>query len=368
MTGPDKTPAGAETGSGEDAAPFSARADPAASAPSEEEQREARRKQEAAERSWKPEDGEWAEQAVEREADVLFRAIFEDSAVGIALVDLKSRIAKCNPALEEMLGYEPGELVGHAFTDIAFPEDAAVDQKLFEELTGGSRDHYVIEKRYIRKDGGVVPGQITASVIDGADDVPKFVIGIIEDVSERHRAEEAIRQRDLRIREAYSAVIAAVTGGKLVLVTPEEAESELGDELCRAETITSAARLSAERRQLRGIVEGRFDSACDPDEFALAAGEAMSNALKHGGKVCLRLLEKNALPQVEVSDEGPGIDFTQLPKATLVPGFSTATSLGMGFTIMLNACDRVLLSTSSSGTTIVLEARPSGDERGAALA
>ena len=65
--------------------------------------------------------------------------------------------------------------------------------------------------------------------------------------------------------------------------------------------------------------------------------------------------------QVAVRDAGPGIDFHTLPKATLVSGFSTGPSLGMGFTIMLQSCARVLLSTRPGRTTVVLEfsaARP----------
>jgi anti-sigma regulatory factor (Ser/Thr protein kinase) len=58
---------------------------------------------------------------------------------------------------------------------------------------------------------------------------------------------------------------------------------------------------------------------------------------------------------VAIADDGPGIDFRTLPKATLVPGFSTAASLGMGFTIMLQLCERVLLSTRPGRTVVVLE-------------
>jgi anti-sigma regulatory factor (Ser/Thr protein kinase) len=56
-----------------------------------------------------------------------------------------------------------------------------------------------------------------------------------------------------------------------------------------------------------------------------------------------------------ISDKGPGIDFSILPKATLLSGFSTKQSLGMGFSFMLEFCDRVLLSTQPGNTIIVLE-------------
>jgi len=64
---------------------------------------------------------------------------------------------------------------------------------------------------------------------------------------------------------------------------------------------------------------------------------------------------------VAVTDRGPGIDFRTLPKATLTPGFSTAASLGMGFTIMLHLCERVLLSTQPGHTSVVLELAADGE-------
>ena len=59
---------------------------------------------------------------------------------------------------------------------------------------------------------------------------------------------------------------------------------------------------------------------------------------------------------------GPGIDFRTLPKATLVAGFSTAATLGMGFTIMLQLCDRVLISTHPGRTVVVLECSAPADD------
>lgn len=337
----------------------------AAAAPSLGEQRRARHKQMAAEESWEPEDAEWANEAVEEDGEALFRSIYECSGVGIALVDLKGRISKSNPALANMLGYSVDELPGRAFTDMSHPEDSTLDQRYFETLKVGHDDHYTIEKRYRRKDGSVVWGQMTASLISGEDDLPRFIIAIVEDVSERHDAEEAVRQRDLGIRDAYTQVIAAVTGGKLVLLGPDEISAELGNEVWSASEFDSAECLSDARHRLGDILAERFGDICDADALVLAAGEAMTNALKHGRAVkCLRLLEKDGLLQVEVDDAGPGIDFANLPNATLVPGFSSTTSLGMGFTLMLAECDRMLLATSPSGTRVVLEARNRGN-RGA---
>ena len=358
-TGPDaSTDAGSPTPSPSEPAIT------AAAPPSRTAQRGARRKQKAAEESWEPADAEWANDAFEEDSEALFRSIFERSAVGIALIDLEGRISKCNPALAQMLGRKVDDLPGRAFTDLSHPEDSTLDLQHFEALVAGGSNHYTIEKRYIRSDGSVLWGQMTASLISGENDLPRFVIGVVEDVSERHKAEEAIHQRDLGIREAYSQVIAAVTGGKLVLMGMDEIDSELGEEVWLAEGAKSAKALTATRRRLGETLADRFGDLRNADEFVLAAGEALTNAWRAGGEARLRLLRKDGLLQVEVRDDGPGIDFANLPNSTLVLGYSSVASLGMGFTIMLAECDRVLLATTSSGTCIVLEAQL-GEQRGA---
>jgi PAS domain S-box-containing protein len=318
----------------------------------------------AAEESWEPRDAEWADEAVEKDSEALFRSIYECAVVGIALVDLKGCISKTNPAFANMLGYSVDELPGRAFTDLSHPEDSTLGQRYFDALRFGDDDHYTIEKRYTRKDGSVLWGRTTASLISGADDLPRFIIGVVEDVSDRYNAEEAVRQRDLGIREAYTQVIAVVTGGKLVLLESDDIAAELGTEVWRGGGLDSAESLSDARQRLGDILAERFGDMYGASALELASGEAMTNALRHGGAVnSLRLLERNGLFQVEVDDNGPGIDFANLPNAALTPGFSSTTSLGMGFTLMLAECDRVLLATSPSGTRVVLEARPHGDRR-----
>jgi PAS domain-containing protein len=115
-------------------------------APPLDEQQRAHHQQMAAEESWVPDDAEWADEAVEEDGEAIFRSIYERSAVGIALVDLKGRISKSNPALANMLGYSVDELPGRAFTDLSHPEDGTLDQRYFETLKVGRDDHYTIEK------------------------------------------------------------------------------------------------------------------------------------------------------------------------------------------------------------------------------
>ena len=175
------------------------------------------------------------------------------------------------------------------------------------------------------------------------------------DVTDLRRAEEALRRQEEGIRRAYVDVLDAVTGGKLILLTEEELEDELGTPLSELVRFEAPAELAAARRTLVGAAEAHFPGRVRRTDLLSTAGEALDNAVKHGGGGTCQAFARDSSLQVAVSDEGPGIDFGTLPRATLVPGFSTAASLGMGFTIMLQLCERVLLTTRPGRTVVTLE-------------
>ncbi len=93
-----------------------------------------------------------------RDSEERFRATFENAGVGIALVDVDGRPFKSNPALFEMLGYREEEFTGMVFTEFTHPEDRDLDWDLYSELISGMREHYDIEKRFIRKNGEILWG------------------------------------------------------------------------------------------------------------------------------------------------------------------------------------------------------------------
>lgn len=123
----------------------------------------------------------------------VFEAIFQSSAIGIALVDMDGHPVASNPALERMLGYSAQELRGMAFTEFTHPDDASADWDLFAELVAGERDHYEMHKRYLHRDGHIVWGRLTVSLIRRADGSPDYAVGMVEDVTERKRLEERYR-------------------------------------------------------------------------------------------------------------------------------------------------------------------------------
>ena len=124
----------------------------------------------------------------------LFRALFTSAGSGIALVDEQGRPLKTNRALQQMLGYSEEELAQLPFTTFTHADDLDKDWGLFQELLDGQREFYRIEKRFVRKDGRVIWGQLTASVARDAAGKPLFFIGMVEDITERKDAEDAQRR------------------------------------------------------------------------------------------------------------------------------------------------------------------------------
>lgn len=141
---------------------------------------------------------QWAETAL-RESEARFRAIFEKSAIGIAMADMKGKVIVSNQAIQEMLGYSEEELLSMVFTEFTHAEDAAAEIELYQQLIEGEIDRYQIEKRYCRKDGQLVWGNAIVSLIRDRNENPQFAIGIVTDITDRKLAEDALSATTLRL-------------------------------------------------------------------------------------------------------------------------------------------------------------------------
>jgi DNA-binding response OmpR family regulator/anti-sigma regulatory factor (Ser/Thr protein kinase) len=175
---------------------------------------------------------------------------------------------------------------------------------------------------------------------------------LMEDKIENERRLEMEKERRGIMRD----VIFAVSGGKLVLA--EEAELEQMSAGGR-KVSEMAIKDSADVGLARALTEeALLQMGMDRDrvfDMVLCVSEATTNALKHAHGGTLEIHKFEGRAQVWVSDRGGGIDFSLLPRSTLMKGWSSKTSLGYGYTILLELLDRVLLSTSRYGTTVVME-------------
>jgi len=134
-----------------------------------------------------------------RESQARFHTVFEKSATGIGLTDIGGRLLNANPAFLQMLGYTGKELTGKSFLEFTHPDDLEKERELFRQLKQGKSDSLRMEKRYVRKDGQLVWTNLTASLCRNDKGVPQFVIGMVEDITERKKAEKMLRESEERL-------------------------------------------------------------------------------------------------------------------------------------------------------------------------
>jgi len=140
-------------------------------------------------------------QTLPAQAKQLFRYLFEQASLGIAVEDLEGKLLLANPALCSMLGYRENELCGMSCSEFANPEDSQNDWALFQQLRAGVIDQYSLEKRYVRKDGAQLWGHLNVSRLkNGNGGSSSLVFAFVEDITERKRAEEALKRNESNYR------------------------------------------------------------------------------------------------------------------------------------------------------------------------
>ena len=142
-----------------------------------------------------------------------WRAVFENSVIGVALTDLDGRFLAANRAYQKMLGYTEQELRNLSFLDVTHEDYRGSNLALRAELLQGKREQFQVEKQYRRKDGSLIWVHNDVSLVTGAESMPRFFITLCEDIGERKQAQEALRKSEERWRSVFenSAIGVALT-------------------------------------------------------------------------------------------------------------------------------------------------------------
>ena len=122
-----------------------------------------------------------------------FGDAFNASPIGIAVETLEGQPLFVNPALCTMLAFSEDELRRKHCQDFSPPEDAQKDWALFQQLRAGLIDNYQLEKRYFRRDGSLTWGRLSVSLLGGQ--ASPLVLAMIEDITEKKKAQEALREQ-----------------------------------------------------------------------------------------------------------------------------------------------------------------------------
>jgi PAS domain S-box-containing protein len=139
-----------------------------------------------------------------------YRALYDRSPVGVCWVETRTgRFLGVNPKYCEIAGRTEQDLLGRNFQSITHPDDLAGSLEKMRQLAEGEVRHYEMEKRYLRPDGSVrwVEAEIVAMWADG--EKPDWHMAIIQDITERKRAEERLREYE-RVVEGLEETIVVV--------------------------------------------------------------------------------------------------------------------------------------------------------------
>ncbi len=149
-----------------------------------------------------------------RHSEALYRATFENAAVGIAHLDARGYYIKANRQLCNLLGYEEEELQRMTFEDVTAPEEVGRDKEARQRLLSGEIDNYYVEKRYLRKDGSVVWANLSVGAVRDPEGHLERLVVVAEDVSAAHQLSEKL---------SYQARHDSLTG----LINRQEFENRL---------------------------------------------------------------------------------------------------------------------------------------------
>ena len=164
-----------------------------------------------------------AEEAL-RESEERWRAVFDNSAAGIALANPSGRFLAGNLAYQKMLGYLEKELRELSFLDITHEDYRDANSELTTELLEGKRQYFEMEKRYRRKDGNLIWVHVHVSLVSGKQITPRFLLAIVDNITERKRAEEALRDAQMELAH----VTRVATLGEMTASIAHEINQPLG--------------------------------------------------------------------------------------------------------------------------------------------
>ncbi len=158
----------------------------------------------------------WLSENALRESEERFRKLFEAGPLGMAVSDMQYRFTDTNAMFCSILGYSADELGRLTFRDITHPEDIGRDVENIRRLDAGELPAYRTEKRYVRKDGRVVWGSVTVSLLHDSAGRAMHHLVMIEDITDRRRLEDSMRGSEQR----YRSLVDNTTEG-ILLTAPD---------------------------------------------------------------------------------------------------------------------------------------------------
>ncbi|MEJ5359178.1 MAG: PAS domain S-box protein, partial [Desulfobacterales bacterium] len=145
-----------------------------------------------------------------------FRKAFEEASVGMTLVSPEGNFLDVNPAFCSILGYRPGELIGKPAAGVTHPDDLEQRKRLIEDLFSGRKASIQQVRRLIRRDGEIVWAQVASSLRRDADGNPIHFISLVQDITEKKKAEDELRLARFCIENAATGIFRVADDGRIL--------------------------------------------------------------------------------------------------------------------------------------------------------
>ncbi|MCL5104038.1 MAG: PAS domain S-box protein [Armatimonadetes bacterium] len=291
------------------------------------------------------------------ESEEEYRNLVEQIFDWVWEVDENSVYTYASPRIRELLGYEPEEVCGRSPFDFMPPQDAERVAAMFKPIAEKREPFTLLENTLVRKDGRLVVVETSGMPIFDAAGTFRGYRGIDRDITDRKLAEEhrieLEKRLDAQKRQFYRETILSVTDGKLDICDAPDIAKYISKSHMRIDVADPYGAAEARHRVENYCAEQGLEG--DRLElFLMGVGEAIANAVKHGTRARVYAGSGDGFVWVGISDRGEGISSLILPRATLLRGFSTKPSLGLGYSIILDVADHILLKTGEHGTAVVL--------------
>lgn len=228
-------------------------------------------------------------------SEARYRATFDHAAVGIAQVSTEGVFIQINRVFCDILGYTQAEVLSQHFSfgQVTYPEDLAADMAQVQRLLSGADDHYQMEKRYIRKDGGLVWVNLSVALLRDAEGLALYFISSVVDITQRKQAEARLLESEAHLRAVINnepeCIKIVDEQGLLIQMNPA------GLAMIEADSLAQVA-----GRPVTGVIAPEYREAFLQMHKRVIAGETMQLKFEvlglKGGR---RLLETHAVPMEE---------------------------------------------------------------------
>jgi PAS domain S-box-containing protein len=131
-----------------------------------------------------------------------YQVAFDNASVGVAILDPDAHFQLVNKTFSAMVGYEQDELTGVHFSTISHPDELPLNRTLIKQLRDRTIPSYVLDKRYLRKDGSIIWARLSSALVWNPDGTPNSLISIIQDITAEVTARQQLKETEESLRMA----------------------------------------------------------------------------------------------------------------------------------------------------------------------